>query len=80
MFTSPRILGLLITMAFLVAAFLWVWSEAEDAALSKIERQNNDAARRAEDRALDYDACRDAGRVWSFGSGKCGGPAVGGRD
>jgi hypothetical protein len=80
MFSSPRIIGfaaILITLALLAG---WIWNKAGDDALNKIERQNNEAAQRADEGALDYDACRDAGRVWSFGTGKCGGPSVGGRD
>jgi hypothetical protein len=42
-----------------------------------IERQNNAAGTKADSSALDYDACRDVGRVWNFGAGRCGGAAPG---
>lgn len=45
-----------------------------------IERQNHEAGNAADEAVLDYDACRDAGRVWDFGSGRCIGPAPGRRN
>jgi hypothetical protein len=35
------------------------------------KRRNNEAATRADEGALDYDTCRDPGRVWSLGTDRC---------
>ncbi|MHC2573958.1 hypothetical protein [Rhizobium leguminosarum] len=51
-----------------------------DSVRSTIERQNNEAGNAADEGVLDYDACRDAGRVWDFGAGRCVGPAPGRRN
>ncbi|MGG7581047.1 hypothetical protein [Rhizobium sp. Nf11,1] len=51
-----------------------------DSVRTAIERQNNDAGKAADEGVLDYDACRDAGRVWDFGAGRCVGPAPGRRN
>lgn len=47
---------------------------------SGIERQNNDAAIQADGAVLDYDRCRDAGRVFDFRTGKCAGLKASGRN
>ncbi len=70
MFT-PRIIGLLAILAVIATAALWIYREGGEDTRNANERQNNEAATRADEGALDYDACRDAGRVWSFGAGKC---------
>jgi hypothetical protein len=74
MLTSPRILGALAILIISALFVGWLWEKVGDA-FNNIERQNNEAAQRADEGALDYDACCDAGRVWSFGTGKW--PAVG---
>lgn len=51
-----------------------------DSVRAAIERQNNEAGKAADDAVLDYDACRDAQRVWDFGAGRCVGPAPGRRN
>ncbi|ARO22963.1 hypothetical protein TAL182_CH01150 [Rhizobium sp. TAL182] len=51
-----------------------------DSVRAAIERQNNEAGKAADASVLDYDACRDAGRVWDFGAGRCVGPAPGRRN
>jgi hypothetical protein len=71
MFSTPRIIGLLAILAVIGAAALWIYREGGEDTRTANERQNNEAATRADEGALDYDACRDAGRVWSFGTGKC---------
>lgn len=80
MFGSPRIIGLFLIAALLMAAAVWLYREGGEDTRNANERQNNEAATRADEGALDYDACRDAGRVWQFGSGKCVGAPVGGRN
>ncbi|MCF6370689.1 hypothetical protein [Rhizobium halophilum] len=80
MFSSPRTIGALAILLILALFVGWIWDKAGDDALNKIERQNDEAAQRADEGAPDYDACRDAGRVWSFRTGKCLRPAVGGWD
>lgn len=42
-----------------------------DSVRAAIERQNHEAGKAADDAVLDYDACRDAGRAWDFGKGRC---------
>ena len=63
----------------IVGALIWLYAEIRDQGAeslrNSIERQNNDAARKADDAALDYDGCRDAGRVWDFRAGRCIGTA-----
>lgn len=63
--------------AAIAGALIWLYAEIRDQGAAdvrnSIERQNNDAARKANDAVLDYDGCRDAGRVWDFGTGQCGG-------
>jgi len=51
-----------------------------DSVRAAIERQNNEAGKAADDAVLDYDACRDAGRVWDFGAGRCQRPTPGRRN
>jgi hypothetical protein len=79
MFSTPRIIGLLAILAVIGAAALWIYREGGEDTRNANERQTNEAATRADEGALDYDACRDAGRVWSFGTGKCLGPEARGR-
>lgn len=72
---------LLIGVALVAALGLVVQLVRYDGARSyqnQIERQNNDAGSNAESHRLSYDACRDAGRVWNFETGKCGRVAPGG--
>lgn len=61
--------------AAIAGGLIWHYAEIRDqgatSVRNSIERQNNDAARKAEDAVLDYDGCRDAGRVWDFGAGRC---------
>jgi hypothetical protein len=71
MLFTPRIIGLLAIIAVLGIAVVWIYREGGEDVRNSVERQNNEAATRADEGALDYDACRDAGRVWDFGSGKC---------
>ncbi len=69
-------LGILVVVALVAATFVTtIYKSGADSVRTSIERQNNAAGKQADDRALDYDACRDAGRMWNFGAGRCGGPA-----
>lgn len=77
---SIRILGVFLLAAAILAVALWIYRAGGEGVSNSIERQNNEAARRADESALDYDACRDAGRVWDFGAGKCGRSTPGGRN
>jgi len=79
MSSSIRIVGVFLLAAAILAVALWIYRAGGEGVSNSIERQNNEAARRADESALDYDTCRDAGRVWDFGSGKCGRAAPGGR-
>lgn len=72
MSSSIRIVGVFLLAAAIVAVALWIYRAGGEGVSNSIERQNNEAARRAHEGALDYDACRDAGRVWDFRAGKCG--------
>ena len=62
--------------AAIAGALIWLYAEIRNqgatSVRNSIERQNNDAARKADDAVLDYDGCRDAGRMWDFGAGRCG--------
>lgn len=75
-----RIIGAFLILSSLMLAVAWIYRKGGEEAQHAIERQNNEAARRADEGALDYDACRDAGRVWSFRAGKCIGSPIGGRN
>jgi hypothetical protein len=80
MFSTPRIIGLLAIIAVIGAAALWIYGEGGEDTRNATERQNNEAATRADEGALAYDACRNASRVWSFGTGECLRPEARGRD
>ena len=80
MFSTPRIIGLLAIIAVIGAAALWIYREGGEDTRNATERQNNEAATRADEGALAYDACRNASRVWSFGTGECLRPEARGRD
>lgn len=51
-----------------------------NSALEEVNKTNEKAATKAEGAALNYDDCRRAGRLWNYGSGKCGGVASSGRN
>lgn len=71
-------LGIMAVVAVMAIAFVRIiYKNGADSVRTSIERQNNAAGKQADDRALDYDACRDAGRLWNFGAGRCGGAAQG---
>jgi hypothetical protein len=61
--------------AIAIGGFGWfVWSIKRDArneVISKIERTENDARRKAVEGARSVDACYDAGGVWSRSDGTC---------
>ena len=80
MFPSPRIIALFLILAIILSAGVWLYRSGGNGVRNAIERQNNEAATRADEGALDYDACRDAGRVSNFGAGKCAGPEARGRN
>ncbi|KQX55448.1 MULTISPECIES: hypothetical protein [unclassified Ensifer] len=70
----PRILA----GGLVLAGIVWLVAEIrEDGArsvITKIERQNNEAASRAHSKRIDYDSCLDAGGLWNFRAGECDGP------
>lgn len=76
---SVRIVGLFLLVAAIFSAALWLYRAGGEGISNSIERHNNEAARRADEGALGYDACRDAGKLWDFRTGKCGRAAPGGR-
>lgn len=61
-------------------ALIWLYAvilhQGAEGVRISIERQNNDARNAADDARSAYDSCRDDGRVWDFGAGRCGGPAA----
>lgn len=63
-----RWIGIIAAFAFL---YWMIFDQGADSVRNAIERQNNEAARNADDRRLNYDQCIDAGRVWDFGAGQC---------
>lgn len=76
---SPKASLLSSIAAILSALAAAIYCAGGEGVQNATERQNNDAARHAEESALDYDACRDAGRLWDFRSGKCGRSPTSGR-
>lgn len=71
--------GHLFAGALLLAALSWIVHEiradAAQGVRNSIERQNNEAATRADAKRLDYDACSSAGGLWNFGAGRCERPS-----
>lgn len=61
-----------------LAAIIWavheIRADGARSVIQAIERQNDDATNRAQEKRLDYDTCIDAGRLWDFGTEKCRGP------
>lgn len=80
MFSSARALAILAIIVALSLVALWIYRAGGEGVTNSIERQNNEAASRADQGALDYDACRDAGRVWDFRASKCGRISTDSRD
>jgi hypothetical protein len=72
MSSTLRIIIVFAIVTAIIGAATWLYNAGGAGTLNSIERQNNEAARRADESALDYDTCRDAGRVWNFRTGKCG--------
>lgn len=68
----------LVIAALVAAAVIWlvveIRKDGAQSAISKIERQNNEAANRAHSKRIDYDSCLAAGKLWDFGAGECDGP------
>lgn len=67
-------LKLLIYGALAVLAVYVAWSLIDlgaDRTRNAVERQNNEAARDADDSRLDFDDCPDG--MWDFGAGICDG-------
>jgi hypothetical protein len=54
-------------IAVISATALWIYREGGEDTRNANERQNNEAETRADQDALDYDACRDAGRCGASG-------------
>lgn len=80
MFSSTRAILILAIIVALSLAVLWIYRAGGDSVRTSLERQNNAAASRADQGALDYDACRDAGRLWDFRAGRCGRTSTDSRD
>lgn len=62
-----------IVLAAVTWAVLEIRADGARSVLQAIERQNNDAAIRAQEKRLAYDSCLDAGRMWDFRTAKCRG-------
>lgn len=62
----------------MLAAVVWavheIRADGARSVIQAIERQNDDAENRAQEKRLDYDTCIDAGGLWDFGAEKCRGP------
>lgn len=70
---SKILLGGLV-LAAITWAVLEIRADGARSVHQAIERQNNDAANRAQEKRLVYDSCLDAGRMWDFRAEKCRGP------
>ncbi len=64
--------------ALLIAAISWavleIRADGARSVLHTIERQNNEAANRAQEKRIAYDSCIDSGGLWDFRTQKCHGP------
>lgn len=77
MLSTPRIIAAVAALAIFANFLLWIhWRGGEDVRTS-IERQNNEAARTADDVRTRFDLCPPG--MWDFRAGKCRRPAAGGR-
>lgn len=47
--------------------------DAAQEALENVRKNNEKLGKAAESGALDYNACRDAGRLWNYRDSRCGG-------
>lgn len=72
-----KVVAAIAAVGVIIFVFHKIRESGADSVRAAIERQNNEAGKAADDAVLDYDACRDAGRVWNFGSGRCERPAPG---
>lgn len=66
-----RILGSGLVLAAVFWAVLAIREEGAQAVRHSIERQNDEAADRADAKRRAYDACLGSGGVWDFGTGRC---------
>ncbi|TCR01053.1 hypothetical protein EDF70_10558 [Neorhizobium sp. JUb45] len=80
MFSTPRALVLVAIIVIISVIVFAIYRAGGDSVRTSTERQNNAAASRADQGALDYDACRDAGRLWDFRAGRCGRTSTDSRD
>ncbi|WP_245269646.1 hypothetical protein M728_000395 [Ensifer sp. WSM1721] len=76
----PKILGGVLVLAAIAWAVLEIREDGAQSIKNAVERQNNEAANRADTKRLDYDSCLAAGGLWNFGAGKCDGPKKRGGD
>ena len=70
----PRIIAGGLVLAGLAWLVIEIRKDGAQSVTTKIERQNNEAANRAQSKRIDYDSCLDAGRLWNFGAGECDSP------
>jgi hypothetical protein len=74
MMTGPRLLGGALVLAAVAWAVLQIREDGAQSTKNAIERQNNEAANRADTKRTDYDICLSSGGLWNFGAGECDGP------
>lgn len=75
-----KIIAAVAALGAIAFVFNKIRESGADSVRATIERQNNEAGNAADEGVLDYDGCRDSGRVWNFGAGRCIGPAPGRRN
>lgn len=66
-----------VVLASMTAGILWIYKSGERQALVRVERQNNAAAQKSDLARDRFDRCIADGRVWDYGTSKCGRPARG---
>lgn len=71
MIAWPKILFGGLVLVAITWAVLEIRADGARSVLHAIERQNDDAANRAQEKRLDYDSCLDAGGLWDFGTEEC---------
>ena len=72
---TARLIIILAIIAALGSAAVWIYQQGGKAVVIETERQNNAAGNLSDKARSAYDKCSDAGRLYDFATGKCGGLA-----